>query len=137
MLDISFSELMLIGIVALVVIGPERLPKVARTAGHLFGRLQRYVSDVKADISREMQLDELKQLRGDLQESARSFERSMTSEMRAVEEGAEQVTQSVQALARSGDAPPVGDSTAPAAPTSEAPPATETSPSSVKNHEKG
>ena len=114
MLDISFSELMIIGIVALVVIGPERLPKVARTAGHLFGRLQRYVSDVKADISREMQLDELKQLRGDLQESARSFERSITSEMRAVEEGAEQVAQSVQSLARSGDAPPVGDSTAPA-----------------------
>ena len=138
MLDISFSELMIIGIVALVVIGPERLPKVARTAGHLFGRLQRYVSDVKADISREMQLDELKQLRGDLQESARSFERSMTSEMRAVEEGAEQVAQSVQSLAKSGDASPsVGESMTPVTPTSEAPPATETAPASVKNHEKG
>ena len=60
MFDIGFSELAAIGVVALIVIGPERLPKVARTAGHLLGRLQRYVSTVKADISREMELDELK-----------------------------------------------------------------------------
>lgn len=95
MLDVSFSELMLIGIVALVVIGPERLPKVARTAGHLFGRLQRYVSDVKADISREMQLDELKKLKSELQESARGFERSMSSEMQAIEKSASQAVESV------------------------------------------
>ena len=50
MFDIAFSELLIIGIVALVVIGPERLPKVARTVGHLLGRMQRYVSDVKSDI---------------------------------------------------------------------------------------
>lgn len=60
MFDIGFSELLVIGVVALVVIGPERLPKVARTAGHLYGRLQRYVSTVKSDISREVELDELK-----------------------------------------------------------------------------
>ena len=60
MFDIGFSELVVIGIVALLVLGPERLPKVARTTGHLLGRLQRYVSDVKSDINREMQLDELK-----------------------------------------------------------------------------
>ena len=60
MFDIGFSELVLIGLVALIVIGPERLPRVARTAGHLLGRLQRYVSDVKADINREIQLEELK-----------------------------------------------------------------------------
>ena len=65
MFDVSFSELIVIGIVALVVIGPERLPKVARTAGHLMGRLQRYVNDVKSDISREMQLDELKKLKAE------------------------------------------------------------------------
>ena len=52
MFDIGFSELVVIGLVALVVIGPERLPRVARTVGHLLGRLQRYVSDVKADIHR-------------------------------------------------------------------------------------
>jgi sec-independent protein translocase protein TatB len=62
MFDVSFSELMLIGVVALVVIGPERLPKVARTAGHLFGRMQRYVATVKADIEREVNASELKDL---------------------------------------------------------------------------
>ena len=70
MFDIGFSELMVIGIVALLVLGPERLPKVARTTGHLLGRLQRYVADVKSDINREMQLEELKKL----QEEARQAE---------------------------------------------------------------
>ena len=71
MFDIGFSELVVIGIVALLVIGPERLPKVARTVGHLLGRAQRYVSDVKADINREMQLDELRKLQAQVNESAR------------------------------------------------------------------
>ena len=56
MFDIGFSELMVIGLVALIVIGPERLPRVARTLGHLAGRLQRYVAAVKADINREVEL---------------------------------------------------------------------------------
>lgn len=86
MFDVSFSELIVIGIVALVVIGPERLPKVARTAGLLLGRLQRYVNDVKADISREMQLDELKKLQAQMQESARSLENSIRSEVASVEQ---------------------------------------------------
>jgi sec-independent protein translocase protein TatB len=60
MFDIGFTELLVIGVVALLVIGPERMPKVARTAGHLFGRFQRYVSAVKADIGREVELDELR-----------------------------------------------------------------------------
>ena len=60
MFDIGFSELVVIGVVALIVIGPERLPKVARAAGLLYGRMQRYVSTVKSDISREIQLDELR-----------------------------------------------------------------------------
>lgn len=60
MFDIGFTELLVIGVVALIVIGPERLPRVARTAGHLYGRMQRYVASVKSDISREMQLDELR-----------------------------------------------------------------------------
>ena len=62
MFDIGFSEIVVIGVVALIVIGPERLPKTARMLGHLFGRLQRYVSEVKSDISREMELDELRRL---------------------------------------------------------------------------
>ena len=92
MFDVGFSELIVIGIVALVVIGPERLPKVARTAGHLLGRLQRYVNDVKADINREMQLDELRKLQADMQESARDLERNLNSEIQSIKstvEGAE------------------------------------------------
>ena len=80
MFDIGFSELMVIGVVALLVLGPERLPKVARTTGHLLGRLQRYVSDVKSDINREMQLDELKKLQTQVTESARSLEDSVRKE---------------------------------------------------------
>jgi sec-independent protein translocase protein TatB len=72
MFDIGFSELVVIGIVALIVIGPERLPKVARTAGHLYGRLQRYVSTVKSDISQEIQLDEIRRAGQSFKESIES-----------------------------------------------------------------
>jgi sec-independent protein translocase protein TatB len=85
MFDIGFSELLVIGVVALVVIGPERLPRVARTLGHLAGRLQRYVSDVKSDINREMELEELKKMRDSIQQSASSFESSVTAEASKVE----------------------------------------------------
>ena len=81
MFDIGFSELMVIGIVALLVIGPEKLPKVARTLGHLLGPAQRYVNDVKSDINREMQLDELKKLQTQVTDSARSLEDSVRKEM--------------------------------------------------------
>ena len=85
MFDIAFSELMLIGLVALIVIGPERLPRMARTVGHLAGRLQRYVSDVKADINREIELDELRKMRDSMQEAASGFETSVRSEMNKTE----------------------------------------------------
>ena len=85
MFDIGFSEFLLIAVVALIVIGPERLPKVARTLGHLFGRMQRYVNDVKSDISREMELEELRKLQTDVQSAARSFEDSFTREIRETE----------------------------------------------------
>jgi sec-independent protein translocase protein TatB len=84
MFDIGFSELLVVGVVALVVIGPERLPKVARTAGILLGRMQRYVQNVKADISREMQLDELKKLQAEMQESARNFEQTIAAEVQTI-----------------------------------------------------
>ena len=93
MFDIGFSELMVIGVVALIVIGPERLPKVARTVGHLFGRMQRYVNDVKADINREMQLEELRKLQADMQEAARSFETSVSKEMNATQAELEKIAQ--------------------------------------------
>lgn len=83
MFDVGFSEIFIIGIVALIVLGPERLPKVARTAGHLLGRLQRYVSDVKADINREIQLEELKKLQADVTESARKIETQVRDEFEA------------------------------------------------------
>lgn len=83
MFDISLTEFVVIGIVALVVIGPERLPGVARTLGHLLGRAQRYVGDVKADISREMQLEELKKLQTQMAESAENLENSVKQEIAA------------------------------------------------------
>ena len=79
MFDIGFSELMVIGVVALVVIGPERLPKVARTLGVLFGRLQRYVTQVKSDISREMELAELGKVKTEFESAARSFQSEVES----------------------------------------------------------
>ena len=87
MFDIGFSELLVIAVVALLVIGPEKLPKVARTAGIMFGRLQRYVNDVKADIQREVELDELKKLRSQFEDAAKSVEQSVSEvdqQMRAV-----------------------------------------------------
>jgi len=72
MFDIGFTELIVIGVVALIVIGPERLPKVARTAGLLYARMQRYVSSVKSDISHEMQLDEMRRMGQTFKESVES-----------------------------------------------------------------
>ena len=86
MFDIAFSELLIIAIVALIVIGPERLPRVARTAGHLLGRFQRYVSEVKADINREIELADLKKIQSSVEDAARSIERSVKSEMHEAEE---------------------------------------------------
>ena len=63
MIDLGISKLALIGAVALIVIGPERLPKVARTVGALVGRAQRYINDVKAEVSREVELEELRKMR--------------------------------------------------------------------------
>ncbi len=101
MFDVGISELMVIAVVALVVIGPERLPKVARTAGLLLGRLQRYVSDVKADINRELQLDELKKLQQQVTDQVTSLTASVTHEMREVESS---VNRAIEPLATTGAA---------------------------------
>jgi sec-independent protein translocase protein TatB len=85
MFDIAFSELLVIGVVALIIIGPEKLPRMARTVGHLAGRLQRYVADVKADINREIELDELRKMRDSMQQAASSFETSVNSELKKTE----------------------------------------------------
>src|SRR5262245_64202898 len=81
MFDIGFSELLVIALVALIVIGPERLPRVARTIGHLVGRMQRYVNDVKADINREIELEELRKMRYSMQKAAYEMESSVQSEL--------------------------------------------------------
>ena len=78
MFDIGFSELLVIALVALIVIGPERLPRVARTLGALIGRAQRYVNDVKSDIQREVDLDELKDLKSTFQDAAKTVEESVS-----------------------------------------------------------
>ncbi len=73
MIDLGLSKLALIGVVALIVIGPEKLPKVARMAGTLYGRAQRYLHDIKTEVSREIELDELRNLHKEVQETAQSI----------------------------------------------------------------
>lgn len=99
MFDIGFSELLVIAIVALIVIGPERLPKVARTLGHLFGRMQRYVNDVKADISREMEFEELKKLQSSMEDAARTLGQSVEKEVTETESELNKLAQSAQPVA--------------------------------------
>ena len=79
MFDIGISELGVIAVVALIVIGPERLPRVARTVGTLLGRAQRYVNDVKAEVSREIELEELKKLQTQMQDAARGIQEQVSS----------------------------------------------------------
>jgi len=81
MFDFGFSKLLILGIVALVVIGPERLPRVARTLGHLYGRLQRYVSQVKSDIHREMEAADLGKVKTEFENAARSFQSEVESKI--------------------------------------------------------
>ena len=103
MFDIAFSEILVIGVVALIVIGPERLPKTARTLGHLFGRLQRYVADVKADITREMELDELRKLQQQVQSAAREIETSVQSAATEMESSVRSVEAQLNEVARMDD----------------------------------
>jgi len=72
MLDLGLTKMALIGVVALVVLGPERLPRVARTAGALFGRAQRYINDVKAEVTKEIELDELRRMKSEFESAARN-----------------------------------------------------------------
>lgn len=110
MFDIGFSELMVIGLVALIVIGPERLPRVARTLGHLAGRLQRYVNDVKADINREVELDELRKMRDTVQQAASGFENTVQSELNKTES---ELNQAAESAAGVSTAPAVTEVPAP------------------------
>jgi sec-independent protein translocase protein TatB len=77
MIEFGFDKLALIGAVALIVIGPEKLPKVARTVGHLVGKAQRYVADVRAEVNRSIELDELKKMKTQFEDAARDVEQSV------------------------------------------------------------
>jgi sec-independent protein translocase protein TatB len=102
MFDIGFSELMLVGVVALIVLGPERLPKVARTAGQWLGKAQRYVNDVKADIAREGELAELKKLKGEMETAAHEAKTALDNAAQNLEQQVQaaqtEVTDSYNAL---------------------------------------
>ncbi|ATE62397.1 Sec-independent protein translocase protein TatB [Thauera sinica] len=130
MFDFGFSELVVIGVVMLIVVGPERLPKVARTVGHLLGRLQRYVSDVKSDIQREMQLEELKKLQEQVKQQAHTIESSVREQAASVEAELGRADEELRALeiAATGAAPVADAATAAgqeAAPVEDAPASTQ------------
>ena len=109
MFDIAFSEITVIAVVALIVIGPERLPKVAKTLGHMFGRLQRYVNEVKADISREMELDELRKLKSEVQSAAQDLQQSVSQAAQDVESGVRSVEAQLSAAEAEASAVAAGD----------------------------
>lgn len=85
MFDISFSELLVIAVVALLVIGPEKLPKVARTMGAFVGRLQRYTAQIKDEVNREMRFEELQKLQQEVQHGAQQVEAGIQSELNAID----------------------------------------------------
>ena len=81
MIDFGFDKIALIGAVALVVIGPEKLPRVARTVGHLLGKAQRYVSDVKAEVSRSIELEELQKMKTEMESAAQNVASTVQQEV--------------------------------------------------------
>jgi sec-independent protein translocase protein TatB len=129
MFDIGFSEMLVCAIVALVVIGPERLPKVARTLGHLFGRLQRYVTQVKSDINREMELAELGKVKTEFENAARSFQSEVQSSASEVEREVREIEKAIeQPLDKSLEEAAVPQPGAPPAPALAEPPPEPSSP---------
>lgn len=104
MIDLGISKLALIGAVALIVIGPEKLPRVARTVGMLLGKAQRYVNDVKAEVNRSMDLDELRKMKDTVQEAARDVEQSIHTGASDFEKQFSESGQTLSALAEP-DAP--------------------------------
>jgi sec-independent protein translocase protein TatB len=104
--DIGFSELVIISLIALIAIGPQRLPRVARTLGHLAGRMQRYVADVKADISREVEMEDLKKMRESVEQAAHSFESSVQGELSKAETDLNAAASAAAAEAPKAEEPP-------------------------------
>src|SRR4051812_8768019 len=96
MIDLGIEKMMVIGAVALIVIGPEKLPRVARTVGTLIGKAQRYVSDVKAEVNRSIELDELKKMKTEVETAARDVESSIHSGVRDIEQGLKDAKQGLE-----------------------------------------
>ncbi len=92
MIDLGISKIALIGAVALIVIGPERLPRVARTVGTLLGKAQRYVNDVKQEVNRSMELDEFRKMKESVEGTARDVENSIQTSARDFEKSWGEVT---------------------------------------------
>ena len=99
MIDLGISKLAMIGAVALIVIGPEKLPRVARTVGMLLGKAQRYVNDVKSEVNRSMDLDELRKMKDTVQEAARDVEQSIHTGASDFEKQFSESGQTLSALA--------------------------------------
>lgn len=106
MIDLGISKLAMIGAVALIVIGPEKLPRVARTVGTLLGKAQRYVSDVKAEVSRSMELDEFRKMKDSVQEAARDVEQSIQTSASDFEKQFSESGQTLSELAEPAGAVP-------------------------------
>jgi sec-independent protein translocase protein TatB len=123
MFDIGASEILLIGVVALIVIGPERLPRVAKTLGLLVGRMQRYVGEVKADINREIELDELRKLKATMQDAARDIQQTVTTQVNYIDNEFKQTGSEIQKQVESAVAPlaEIQSMTAATTPAAEAP----------------
>jgi sec-independent protein translocase protein TatB len=95
MIDLGIEKMMVIGAVALIVIGPEKLPRVARTVGTLIGKAQRYVADVKAEVNRSIELDELKKMKTEVETAARDVESSIHSGVRDIERELQEAKQGI------------------------------------------
>ena len=109
MFDMGFTELMLIGIVALVVIGPERLPGVARTAGKYFGRLKRFMTTIKADVEQELRADELRAILADQQQELNTLKDSISGAGKEFEKDISAVSEAADSLAQDIDEIPPRD----------------------------
>ena len=102
MLELGLSKMALIGAVALIVVGPEKLPRVARTVGTLLGKAQRYVADVKAEVNRAMDLEELKKMKESVEQAGREVEQSLQSATSEFEKEWSEVTASLEEAAGNG-----------------------------------
>lgn len=109
MIDFGFDKIALIGAVALIVIGPEKLPKVARTIGHLLGKAQRYVADVKAEVNRSIELDELKKMKTQFEDAARNVEQTVAQEMSTASSAFESEWRGATAALAGGDTSAAAD----------------------------